>query len=108
MSASPTCNEARSPPPRSNTPLARRPPMPHPSLSRSQPRPASPSADSPLWKSSTPPHPSLLLHPHYLPHLLLSRSRCGPLATTRIASPSPLHITSESSRPPSLPPPLLL
>src|SRR5712671_748698 len=89
---------------RPNTSPARRPPMPHPSQSRSQPTPASPSADLALRTSSMPPHPSSLLHPHYLPHLLLSRSHRGPPATTRTVTPSPLRITSELSRPLSSPP----
>src|SRR5712675_3436564 len=95
-------------PPRSNMPLARRPPTPRPSQSRSQPRPASPSADLALRTSSMPPHPNSLLHPHYLPRLLLSRSHRGPPAMTRTVTPSPLRTTSESSRllssPPQSPP----
>src|SRR5712671_3910129 len=88
-------------PPRSNTFPARRPPPPHPSRSRSPPKPESPSADLVPQRSSTPPHPNSLLHPHYLPHLLLSRSHRGPIATSRTTLPSRPRTTIASNNPPN-------
>src|SRR5712671_7832429 len=90
-------------PPRSNTFPARRPPTPHPFRSQSLPKPESPSADSVPQKSSTPPRPNSLLHPHYLPHLLLSWSRRGPIAMTRTTPPPRPRTTTMLYNPPSLP-----
>src|SRR5712672_693629 len=89
-------------PPRLNMIPAHHPLTPHPSQSRSLLRLASLSVDLVPHKLSMPLHPNSLLHPHYLPHLLLSRSHHGLPATTRTTFPSPPHITSESSRPLSL------
>jgi len=91
-------------PPRSHTSPARRPPTPHPFRSQSPPRPGSPSADLVPRRSFTPPRPNSLLHPHYLPHLLLSRSRRGPTATTRTTLPPHPRTTTALYNPPSSPP----